>query len=277
MTTIDADPRTQPLQKTELLAQSIRGLEAYLAQIALDLEPPVDCAALLLQAIAAEPAALVRDGGVIATGFDAELDELRAIQTNCDDFLLDLEGRERARTGITNLRVQFNKVHGFYIEVTQGQLDKVPEDYRRRQTLKNAERFITPELKAFEVLLVDDLSRLSRDHIESAQTIRMLKYAGIRVIGVSDGTDTARDSYKLETGLRGLMSEFYLDDLAKKTHRGLMGQALDGYSAGGLPYGYDSHHDGKGYRRSINVEEAEWVRFIFQRYATNRRCADGIK
>ena len=92
----------------------------------------------------------MRDGGVIADGFDAELDELRAIQTNCDGFLIDLETRERARTGIANLRVQFNKVHGFYIEVTQGQLDKVPDDYRRRQTLKNAERFITPELKAFE-------------------------------------------------------------------------------------------------------------------------------
>ena len=138
------------LQKTELLAQSIRGLAAYLSIIASDLQPPVECATLLLQAIAAEPAALVRDGGVIATGFDAELDELRAIQTNCDDFLLDLEGRERARTGISNLRVQYNKVHGFYIEVTQGQADKVPDDYRRRQTLKNAERFITPELKAFE-------------------------------------------------------------------------------------------------------------------------------
>ena len=97
-----------------------------------------------------EPAALIRDGDVIATGFDAELDELRAIQTHCDAFLLDLEGREKARTGIANLRVQFNKVHGFYIEVTQGQIDKVPDDYRRRQTLKNAERFITPELKAFE-------------------------------------------------------------------------------------------------------------------------------
>jgi DNA mismatch repair protein MutS len=92
----------------------------------------------------------VRDGGVIATGFDAELDELRGIQTGCDSFLLDLEQREKARTGIANLRVQFNKVHGFYIEVTQGQIDKVPQDYRRRQTLKNAERFITPELKAFE-------------------------------------------------------------------------------------------------------------------------------
>jgi DNA mismatch repair protein MutS len=105
---------------------------------------------LLQRAIAPEPAALVRDGGVIATGLDAELDELRAIQTNCDSFLLDLEVREKARTGIANLRVQFNRVHGFFIEVSQGQLDKVPEDYRRRQTLKNAERFITPELKAFE-------------------------------------------------------------------------------------------------------------------------------
>jgi DNA mismatch repair protein MutS len=86
----------------------------------------------------------------MAIGLDSELDELRAIQTNCDDFLLELETREKARTGIANLKVQFNRVHGFYIEVTQGQLDKVPDDYRRRQTLKNAERFITPELKAFE-------------------------------------------------------------------------------------------------------------------------------
>ncbi|MEI8157613.1 MAG: DNA mismatch repair protein MutS [Burkholderiales bacterium] len=138
------------LQKTEQLAHYLRGLEAYLATISEDLQPPPTCAALLLQAIAPEPAALVRDGGVIATGFDAELDELRAIQTNCDSFLLDLEVREKARTGIPNLRVQFNRVHGFYIEVSQGQADKVPDDYRRRQTLKNAERFITPELKAFE-------------------------------------------------------------------------------------------------------------------------------
>jgi DNA mismatch repair protein MutS len=103
-----------------------------------------------LQAIAEEPAVLLRDGGVIAPGVDAELDELRGISQNCDAFLLDLEQRERARTGIGNLRVQFNKVHGFYIEVTTSGLDKVPADYQRRQTLKNAERFITPELKAFE-------------------------------------------------------------------------------------------------------------------------------
>src|SRR6202008_1715623 len=78
------------------------------------------------------------------------LDELRDISENCGQFLVDLETRERARTGIANLRVEYNRVHGFYIEVTNGQADKVPADYRRRQTLKNAERYITPELKTFE-------------------------------------------------------------------------------------------------------------------------------
>ena len=138
------------LQKSELLALSAQAPEPFLAQIFDNLHPPEGCTDLLCAAIAEEPAALVRDGGVIANGFDTELDELRAIQTNCDSFLLDLETREKARTGIPNLRVQFNKVHGFYIEVTSSHVEKVPDDYRRRQTLKNAERFITPELKAFE-------------------------------------------------------------------------------------------------------------------------------
>ena len=123
---------------------------SLLGDLAVALAAPPECGAQLARTLLEEPAALVRDGGVIATGLDAELDELRAIQDNCDGFLLELETRERARTGIANLRVQFNKVHGFYIEITQGQLDKVPADFRRRQTLKNAERFITPELKAFE-------------------------------------------------------------------------------------------------------------------------------
>ncbi len=105
---------------------------------------------LLQRAIAPEPSVVIREGGVIANGYNAELDELRSLGDDCGQFLLDLETRERERTGITNLRVEFNKVHGFFIEVTNGQADKVPEDYRRRQTLKNAERYITPELKAFE-------------------------------------------------------------------------------------------------------------------------------
>ena len=123
---------------------------AALERIAAALEPPPECVDLLKRAIAEEPAAMVRDGGVIARGYDAELDEFRDISENCGQFLIDLEARERTRTGIANLRVEYNKVHGFYIEVTRGQTDKVPDDYRRRQTLKNAERYITPELKAFE-------------------------------------------------------------------------------------------------------------------------------
>jgi DNA mismatch repair protein MutS len=92
----------------------------------------------------------VRDGGVVAAGFDAELDELRAIDDHCAEFLVALEARERERTGIANLKVEYNRVHGFYIEVTHAHAQKIPDDYRRRQTLKNAERYITPELKAFE-------------------------------------------------------------------------------------------------------------------------------
>ncbi len=133
-----------------LLRHVPHGATALLDMLWEALHPPREIEELLVAAIADEPAVLLRDGGVIAPGFDAALDELRGIGANCDAFLLDLEARERARTAIANLRVQYNKVHGFYIEVTQGQLDKVPSDYLRRQTLKNAERFITPELKAFE-------------------------------------------------------------------------------------------------------------------------------
>jgi DNA mismatch repair protein MutS len=104
----------------------------------------------IAHALLDEPAALARDGGVIRDGFDTELDELRAIDRDCDSFLAQMEIAERERTGIATLRVGYNNVHGFFIEVTNGQSDKVPVDYRRRQTLKNAERYITPELKAFE-------------------------------------------------------------------------------------------------------------------------------
>ena len=107
-------------------------------------------AGLLSRTLAPEPSAQVRDGGVIAQGHDGELDELRAIDRDCGAFLADLERRERERAGIPGLKVEYNRVHGFYIEVTHAQAAKVPDDYRRRQTLKNAERYITPELKAFE-------------------------------------------------------------------------------------------------------------------------------
>ena len=114
------------------------------------LQTPVECQSLLVRAIAPEPSAMLRDGGVIADGYSAELDELRGLQTNAGVFLISLEKKERDRTGIPNLKVAYNHVHGYYIEVTNAQTQKVPEDYRRRQTLKNAERYITPELKIFE-------------------------------------------------------------------------------------------------------------------------------
>ena len=104
----------------------------------------------LKAAVMPEPAVWLKDGGVINQGYCAELDELRHIQNHGDEFLLDLEARERERTGLSTLKVEFNRVHGFYIELSKVQAEQAPADYQRRQTLKNAERFITPELKTFE-------------------------------------------------------------------------------------------------------------------------------
>ena len=123
---------------------------SLLSGVAEDLGVDPQWHALLVRAITPEPAAQVRDGGVINAGYDAELDELRAVDAGCGTFLVDLERRERERTGIASLKVEYNRVHGFYIEVTHAHVEKIPDDYRRRQTLKNAERYITPELKTFE-------------------------------------------------------------------------------------------------------------------------------
>ena len=109
-----------------------------------------DVVALLSSAIAAEPAAVVREGDVIAAGYDPELDELRRIATHTDAFLLELERRERERTGLAALKVGYNRVQGFFIEIARRDAERVPRDYIRRQTVKSAERFITEELKRFE-------------------------------------------------------------------------------------------------------------------------------
>ncbi|MEJ2644698.1 MAG: DNA mismatch repair protein MutS, partial [Gammaproteobacteria bacterium] len=106
--------------------------------------------ARLQAALMESPPVLIRDGGVIAAGYDSELDELRTLSRDADQFLVDLESREKERSGIATLKVRYNRVHGYYIEVSRSQAEQVPDDYRRRQTLKGAERFITPELKAFE-------------------------------------------------------------------------------------------------------------------------------
>jgi DNA mismatch repair protein MutS len=105
---------------------------------------------LLCAALVDEPPVLIRNGGVIAQGYDTELDELRGLSENANDFLLEYENRQKEESGIANLKVGYNRVHGYFIEITHAHQDKVPLHYKRRQTLKAAERYITEELKAFE-------------------------------------------------------------------------------------------------------------------------------
>jgi DNA mismatch repair protein MutS len=104
----------------------------------------------LTAAIIENPPVIIRDGGVIAEGYDAELDELRSLSENAGEYLVKLEEREKEKTGLSTLKVGYNRVHGYYIEISKAQSDAAPVEYVRRQTLKNAERFITPELKEFE-------------------------------------------------------------------------------------------------------------------------------
>ncbi len=113
----------------------------------------------LNRAIIENPPMVIRDGGVIAEGYDSELDELRGISDNAGDFLVKLEQQERERTGLSSLKVGYNRVHGYYIEISRAQSEKAPTEYIRRQTLKNAERFITPELKEFEDKALSSKSR----------------------------------------------------------------------------------------------------------------------
>ena len=156
-----------------------------LAALREGLARPDECLDLLRRAIQKEPSVVLREGGVIAAGYNADLDELRGLQTNAGAYLVDLEARERERTGIANLKVEYNRVHGYYIEITNAHAAKVPDDYRRRQTLKNAERYITPELKRFEdkalsaqerslaleKTLYEELLALLAPHIEALQRI----------------------------------------------------------------------------------------------------------
>ncbi|MEJ2275814.1 MAG: DNA mismatch repair protein MutS, partial [Woeseiaceae bacterium] len=121
---------------------------------------------LLDKAIIENPPMLIRDGGVIAPGYDDELDDLRGIADNTDQYLVDLEERERKRLGVSTLKLGYNRVHGYYIEISKAQADKAPTEYVRRQTLKSAERFITPELKEFEDKVLGARERaLSREKL----------------------------------------------------------------------------------------------------------------
>ena len=163
------------LQLPLLKSQFVSDKAILLETLAANLQAPLAVVDLLSKAIQPEPSSLLREGGVIANGFDAELDELRSLQTNHGDFLLQFEAAEKARTGLQNLKVEYNSVHGFYIEISRAQAENAPAEYRRRQTLKNAERFITPELKAFEdkVLSANDRA-LAREKMLYEQVLDQL-------------------------------------------------------------------------------------------------------
>ncbi len=135
-----------PLLQQHLATVSAEGL----AQLANSIGEFPDLVALLDQALEENPPVVIRDGGVIAEGYDEELDELRSISANAGDYLVKLEQQEKEKTGLSTLKVGYNRVHGYYIEISKGQAGNAPAEYIRRQTLKNAERFITPELKTFE-------------------------------------------------------------------------------------------------------------------------------
>ena len=122
----------------------------HLLDLARSIQTYPELAATLARAIIDNPPAVIRDGGVIKRGYDSELDELQTLSENAGQFLMDLEVREKARTGLQGLKVGYNRVHGYFIEIPSRQAESAPADYIRRQTLKGAERFITPELKAFE-------------------------------------------------------------------------------------------------------------------------------
>jgi DNA mismatch repair protein MutS len=124
---------------------------ALLQAVAADLALDPAWHALLTRAVMPEPSAQVRDGGVIADAYDSDLDELRAIDAHCGEFLVDLERRERERSGIANLKVEYNRVHGFYIEVTHANAVRIPDDYRRRQNAQECRRYVTPELKSSRI------------------------------------------------------------------------------------------------------------------------------
>lgn len=124
-----------------------------------DLNDFSSLAALLTQAVIECPPVVLRDGGVIATNYDKKLDELRSLSEDCSSYLVDLEAREKSRTGISTLKVGYNRVHGFYIEISRAQSEQAPQEYIRRQTIKNAERYITPELKEFEEKVLNSRSK----------------------------------------------------------------------------------------------------------------------
>ncbi|MGA0018769.1 MAG: DNA mismatch repair protein MutS [Steroidobacteraceae bacterium] len=171
--------------------------------------------ALLRAAIAEEPSSLLREGGVIAQGYDAELDQLRALATDTDSFLLELEARERERSGIAQLKLGYNRVQGFFIEIPRSQAERVPADYQRRQTVKNSERYITPELKHFEDRVLGAREKsLARERAlyeaildQLAESLNALQYTAAAIAELDALTTLAERAQALRWNKPELVSE----------------------------------------------------------------------
>ncbi|PNU21204.1 DNA mismatch repair protein MutS [Geothermobacter hydrogeniphilus] len=176
------------LQRLPELVDRMASLEAgFSRELAGRIDPLPDLCELIETAIADEPPFVLREGGLIKTGFNAELDELRAIAREGKGWIAGLEQRERERTGISNLKIRFNKVFGYFIEVTKSHLDRVPEDYQRKQTLTNAERYITPDLKDYESKVLGAEEKLIDLEYQLFQQVRQQVVAeGPRVQEVAD-------------------------------------------------------------------------------------------
>ena len=178
---LSARPRdlTRLLYSLAVLPQIKASLEelkvAHIASLLDAAKPLPHLVDLLQRAIIENPPVVIREGGVIADGYDKELDDLRALNSNAGEFLLAMEEREKAATGISTLKVGYNRVHGYYIEISRAQSEQAPAEYIRRQTLKNAERFITPELKEFEDKALSAKSRaLSREKHLYSELLQIL-------------------------------------------------------------------------------------------------------
>lgn len=175
----------------ELQAELSQCKAPHLQQLAQSIGTFPDLVDLLARAVIDNPPVVIREGGVIAPGYDIELDELRNISTNAGQYLTDLETRERVRTGISTLKVGYNRVHGYFIELSGSQADKAPADYIRRQTLKNAERYITPELKEFEDKALSAKSRaLAR---EKALYEELLDILGKQLLPLQDSASAVAE------------------------------------------------------------------------------------
>lgn len=176
------------LQKLPVVLQSLNGFTAELVCVLREkIDPLDDLAALLEHAIVPDPPFVLREGGVIADNYNAELDELRLISREGKGFIARLEAQERSRTGISSLKVRYNKVFGYYIEITKSNLAHIPENYQRRQTLANAERFITPELKEYEEKVLGAEDRICELEYNLFQEVRQTAAAmGERIAKTAD-------------------------------------------------------------------------------------------